>query len=127
MITAELITLNCEVMSLFKALTNKFIDNSKREGFQFVFFCDLCGKPFESVFIQSVASQKPWYRRIGRKFEQALEREHREAFRFANEEARKHFNRCSYCGMVVCDEDFNEQTGMCEFCSPVELNSGKEN
>jgi hypothetical protein len=110
-------------MSLFKALTSKYIDNSKKNGFQFIFLCDLCGKPYESAFFQSMVRQKPWYRRIGKKFEQALENEKSDAFRFANEEARSHFNRCSFCGMLVCDEDFNAPAGMCVICSPVELNT----
>ncbi|MEI6100993.1 MAG: hypothetical protein WCP73_04055 [Eubacteriales bacterium] len=108
---------------MIKALTSKCIDNSNRQGFQFVFFCDLCGKPYESVFIQSGERQKPWFRRVGKQYDKALENEYDQAFRFANEEAKNHFNRCVYCGMVVCDEDYNTQTNMCAFCSPVELNA----
>ena len=106
---------------MIKALTKKFIDNSTRDGFQFVYFCDLCGRPYETVFIQSSERRKPWYHRIGKKSAEAVKAEHQEALRFANEEAKNHFNRCTFCGMVVCDEDFNAETGMCACCSPLEL------
>lgn len=104
-----------------KSFTKKFIDNSTKDGFQFVYFCDLCGRPYETVFIQSSEHQKPWYKRIGKKHAEAMKCEHDKAFFFANEETKNHFNRCTFCGMVVCDEDFNTETGMCTCCSPLEL------
>lgn len=103
------------------AFTKKFIDNSTKEGYQFVYFCDLCGRPYESIFIQSSERQKPWYKRIGKKYAEAVKSEHEKALFFSNEEAISHFNRCDFCGMVVCDEDFNTETGMCVCCSPPEL------
>jgi hypothetical protein len=106
-----------------KAFTKKFIDNSTKDGFQFVFFCDLCGKPYETVFIQSSGSRKPWYKRFGKKYAEVMKSEYQQALFFANEEAKNHFNRCAFCGMVVCDEDFNAETGMCACCSPLGLDT----
>jgi len=46
------------------------------------------------------------------------QKEHEKAFEMAQNEARRHFNRCHNCRQWVCDADFNEDTGLCVECAP---------
>jgi hypothetical protein len=47
-------------------------------------------------------------------------REHEQAFELAQNEARGHFHRCPRCTQWVCDNDWNEQVGLCTGCAPRE-------
>lgn len=47
-------------------------------------------------------------------------REHEEAFKFAQNEAKGHFHRCPKCTKWVCENDWNEQDGLCTACAPRE-------
>ena len=40
-------------------------------------------------------------------------KEHEQAFELAQNEAKGHFNRCPRCKKYVCDNDWNEQAGLC--------------
>ena len=40
-------------------------------------------------------------------------REHEKAFELAQNEAQQHFHRCPRCRRWVCDNDWNEQEGLC--------------
>lgn len=40
-------------------------------------------------------------------------KEHDEAFAIAQNEAKGHFHRCPRCQKWVCDDDWNEQEGLC--------------
>ena len=46
--------------------------------------------------------------------------EHDEAFAVAQNEAKGHFHRCPKCKMWVCDNDWNEQDGLCVDDAPRE-------
>ena len=46
------------------------------------------------------------------------QRAHEEAFEQAQEEAQQHFHRCHSCHKWVCDDDFNEDEGLCVECAP---------
>ncbi len=41
------------------------------------------------------------------------QKEHDEAFMLAQNEAKGHFHRCPRCTKWVCDDDWNEQEGLC--------------
>lgn len=46
------------------------------------------------------------------------QREHDEAFELAQNEARGHFMRCPRCTKWLCENDWNEQEGLCVECAP---------
>lgn len=50
----------------------------------------------------------------------AWQREHETAFNNAQNEAKGHFNRCPKCTRWVCDNDWNEQAGLCTTDAPRE-------
>jgi len=45
-------------------------------------------------------------------------REHEAAFNLGQEEAKRHFYRCPKCRLWVCNNDWNEEEGLCVECSP---------
>jgi membrane protease subunit (stomatin/prohibitin family) len=45
-------------------------------------------------------------------------KEHDSAFQLAQNEAKGHFNRCPRCTKWVCENDWNEQEGLCVKCAP---------
>jgi hypothetical protein len=45
-------------------------------------------------------------------------KEHESAFELAQNEAKGHFHRCPRCTKWVCDNDWNEQEGLCTVCAP---------
>ncbi len=45
-------------------------------------------------------------------------KEYEEAFEKAQNEAKKHFHRCPKCTKWVCENDWNEQEGLCTVCAP---------
>jgi hypothetical protein len=47
-------------------------------------------------------------------------REHEQAFELAQNEAKAHFHRCPRCTKWVCENDWNEQVGLCTDCAPRE-------
>ena len=93
-------------------LTQKSVDHSDTEKFAFGFFCDVCGKGWESPVIQFAAGG---FTSI--KNEEAYRlmwaHEHRTAFEQANLEAHWHFNYCPKCGKWVCVDCFDDCSGEC--------------
>lgn len=47
-------------------------------------------------------------------------REHEAAFEMAQNEAKRRFHRCPKCTRWVCENDWNEQGGLCTECAPRE-------
>jgi hypothetical protein len=47
-------------------------------------------------------------------------KEHEAVFRLAQNEAKGHFHRCPKCTKWVCENDWNEQDGLCMACAPRE-------
>ncbi|MDR1816221.1 MAG: zinc ribbon domain-containing protein [Clostridiales Family XIII bacterium] len=45
-------------------------------------------------------------------------KEHDTAFEHAQNEAKQHFHRCPNCNSYVCDQCWNEDTGLCVKCAP---------
>ncbi len=45
-------------------------------------------------------------------------KEHEVAFECAQNEAKEHFLRCPKCTKWVCENDWNEQEGLCTACAP---------
>ena len=56
------------------------------------------------------------------------QKEHESAFELAQNEAKEHFKRCPKCKKWVCENDWNEQEGLCVADAPrlnVEVASAK--
>ena len=45
-------------------------------------------------------------------------KEHDETFELAQNEAKEHFHRCPKCTKWLCENDWNEQEGLCTKCAP---------
>lgn len=139
--------------------TRKFEDNSTETGFQFTFFCDICGEKFyKSKFLEySVGKKVGIMRDAGRiaglaskmiptfgmpgmggkqtgeaitestdiifsqrfgKMSPQWHKGHEEAFEQAQNEVKIHFKCCPRCKKWACENDWNEQTGLCIADSP---------
>lgn len=131
-----------------KPFTDNFEDNSTDAGFQFTFFCEICNEGYKTEFIESKTYRKAGFLRglgglisagssmIGSSIGYSLERgtdilserfegmspewhkEHEKAFELAQNEAKGQFHRCPECTKWVCENDWNEQEGLCAECAP---------
>ncbi|HHV64609.1 MAG TPA: zinc ribbon domain-containing protein [Peptococcaceae bacterium] len=127
--------------------TDNYEDNSTEAGFQFTFYCDICREGYKTKFIESSTYKKGRFLRgisgafgaassmlggLGRGLERGADilserfhgmspdwqREHDQAFELAQNEAKGHFHRCPRCRKWVCENDWNEQDGLCVECAP---------
>jgi len=96
---------------MLQAFTRNYNDNSTDAGFQFTFYCDICGKPWHSVPYLSGLT--------GENDPRARESERVAAYERANREALNWFSRCPVCKRVVCDECFCilGEENMCVSCA----------
>lgn len=101
---------------MLEPVTKKMTDDSTGKAFAFAFYCELCGKPWQSV---PVSRMHPVEERKGRKAESERRREHDAAYERANLEAISHFNRCPVCRRWVCDECFRilPERDVCKDCA----------
>ena len=129
--------------------TRNYQDNSTDAGFQFTFNCDVCGDGYKTTFIASKTYKKRgFWKGIGqvasigsqlagqggytlqRGADAMSERfqgmtpewhkEHESVFALAQNEAMGHFHRCPRCKKYVCDNDWNEEAGLCVTDAPRE-------
>jgi hypothetical protein len=130
--------------------TRNFVDNSDETGFKFTFNCDVCGDGYKTKFIESKSHKKGgFFRGLGsaasigssllgsgvghnigyganvyaEKFRgQSPEwhKEHEAAFEIAQNEAKGNFQRCPKCRKYVCENDWNDQEGLCVQDAPRE-------
>ena len=85
-----------------KPITRKYTNVSTEEAFQFVFYCDRCGKEWQSApcafdmkgFEHDNIRAMLW------------DKQHEDAYEHANREAGERFIRCPVCGCRVCDDCF---------------------
>jgi hypothetical protein len=133
-----------------KAFTDNYEDNSTDAGFQFTFFCEICNEGYKTSFIESKCYKKAGFFRglgdaasalsslfgsnigssaqrgtdiLARRYEGMTpewRNEHDEAFGVAQNEAKDHFHRCPKCTKWLCENDWNEQEGLCTACAPRE-------
>ena len=107
-------------MRMGTPLTKRSIDNSNPDAFLFSFYCDRCGKEWQSLPLPftlggftAIEHDETW--------KLVWEQEHKAAFMEANLKAQLSFNYCSSCGKWVCDACFNheakEQCGLCKDCN----------
>jgi hypothetical protein len=107
------------VRAVLEAITNKYTDLSTADSFAFRFYCDDCGREWQSApiaFCCDGFAQPP---------EESVRSmlwngQHEAAYERANREALFHFNLCPLCGRRVCDECFyvsdTEHTDVCKQC-----------
>jgi len=125
------------------AFTKNFADNSTEAGFQFTFFCDVCGDGYKTEFTESKTYKKAGFLRglgraasiassmAGRSVGYDVERgtdviserfqgmspewhkEHERAFQLAQNEAMGHFHKCPRCKLWVDDTCWNDEEGLC--------------
>ena len=130
--------------------TRNYQDNSTDAGFQFTFQCDICNDGYKTNFIASKTYKKAGMWKgigkaisigsslAGRSAGYTIERgtdamsqrfqgmtpdwhkEHEQAFELAQNEAKGHFHRCPRCHKYVCENDWNEQEGLCTEDAPRE-------
>ncbi|HYG56537.1 MAG TPA: zinc ribbon domain-containing protein [Symbiobacteriaceae bacterium] len=115
--------------------TRNHNDLSTDRGYQFDFFCDICGNSYRSPYQASVAGTVgEVLRGVGSLFGGVLGRvgdasydmqravggkAHDDAFRSAVESVMPHFMQCSRCGKWVCKEVcWNDRRGLCVDCAP---------
>lgn len=128
--------------------TDNVEDNSTEAGFQFTFYCEICREGYKTKFIESKTYKKAGFLRglgglinagsqlLGSNIGYTLQRgtdilserfqgmspewhkEHEAAFALAQNEAKGHFHRCPECTKWVCENDWNEQEGLCTECAP---------
>ncbi|MGE5675862.1 MAG: zinc ribbon domain-containing protein [Mycobacterium leprae] len=115
--------------------TRNHNDLSTDRGYQFDFFCDICGNSYRSPYQASVAGTVTDVLRgagslLGGFLHNAGDaaynmqravggRAHDQAFRAAVEAVQPHFHQCGRCGKWVCLEVcWNEDRGLCVECAP---------
>ena len=126
-----------ETMAIIQHPRN-YEDNSTENGFQFTFFCDICGNGFRTQFIKSKTAAGT--RAIG--FASRLascfgyntvahmgsalpdisagySKEKDEAFVKAVNECMTRFRQCPKCKRFTCEFCHNADTGLCTECAPV--------
>ena len=89
-------------------VTRQYKDLSTPDSFAFLFYCDRCGKEWQSDA----------YTFDTRGFEPPMDgmircmlwnQQHEEAYERANREAGIRFNHCQRCGCRVCDDCFDAE------------------
>lgn len=131
-----------------RAFTDNFEDNSTDAGFQFTFNCEICGEGYQTSFVEAKTYKKAGLMRmfgeavstvsdmagssIGYDIQRGADaltqrfegmspewhKEHEAAFDTAQNEAKGHFHRCPKCTRFVCENDWNEQEGLCTDDAP---------
>jgi len=88
-----------------KPPTIKFTNLSTEEAFQFAFYCDRCGKEWQSkTYAFDLKGFEP---PIDDNIRSMLrDKQQEEAYELANREAGGVFIRCPVCGCRVCDDCF---------------------
>lgn len=128
--------------------TDNFSDESTDAGFQFTFNCEVCNEGYKTAFRESKTYKKAGMLNMFGQMASAVsdlagsnlgwdlqrgadavsqrfqgmspewQREHEAAFNEAQNEAQGHFHRCPKCTKFTCENDWNEQDGLCTVCAP---------
>ncbi|HZT97362.1 MAG TPA: zinc ribbon domain-containing protein [Chloroflexota bacterium] len=117
--------------------TDNFQDISTEQAFQWEFYCERCGKAYQSTpksskvgAVGAKASQGLGGMFGGRLSKVASQgssmlentagaKEKEKAFPAAVYEVQNRFNECPQCAQWVCDDDWNSQLGVCTQCAPM--------
>ena len=88
-------------------ITKRYEDASNMKQFEFIFFCDCCGKAMPSTVLQfrSRFRQKLFLTSDEREARAIIYADHHgKAYERANNEVRHELNRCEICGDMVCED-----------------------
>jgi len=100
---------------MVSTFTRKFTVCTTPDQFQFTFYCDKCGRPWNSRSILSLENPCKSGKETG-----IRETAYRAAFHAAFAEAKKEgmafFNQCERCGFWVCNEHYSEENNLCLNC-----------
>ena len=91
---------------MLESITKRYNDASTSEYFEFVFYCDCCGKELSTSRMHFVSSFRPklFLTRAERKARALIWlRDHDSAYERANREALSQLNKCEVCGNFICD------------------------
>ena len=111
---------------MLKPITKQFSDKSTMEQFEFVFYCDCCGKPITTTIhkYDDRFEKKTFLSESEREARAIIYAdEHAKAYERANNEARLEFNNCEVCGLMLCEDcSFYNQDGgiVCKSCKEQE-------
>jgi len=91
---------------MLAAVTKKYTDLSTTGGFEFVFYCDHCGKEWRSEVYKFDVSgfEVPMDEKIS---SMLWNQQHEEAYERANREAGAYFVRVPELGQRICDDCFD--------------------
>ena len=95
---------------MLKPITKRFSDKSTMEQFEFVFYCDCCGRPTPTtIYKYENRFEKKLFLSDSEKEARAIiyADEHHKAYERANNEARLEFYNCEVCGQLICDNCCN--------------------
>lgn len=96
--------------------TRRHADRSTMEGFSFGFYCDACGREWESAryAFNSGGLAAPMDPAV---YQILWNDQHKAAYERARRDASFAFNRCPVCGRWVCKECFYlSETGVSDIC-----------
>jgi hypothetical protein len=102
---------------VLRSFTERYSDESTKDQFIFVFYCDICENHWRSIPVpfSLKGDRSIWKTVLGISYFLWRD-EHKDAFERANREGMFHFNRCSLCNRWVCDDHFSEDVGLCLEC-----------
>lgn len=89
---------------MLTSCTKKYNDESNEQTFRFTFYCDRCGKPYQSAALKFTGADTTDTECEKELWELRWQKEHSQSFDRANHEAAYHFFRCPGCGEYVCDD-----------------------
>ena len=106
-------------------VTRKYEDASTMKQFEFIFFCDCCGKrmPSSVMEFRSGFRTKFFLTNDEREARAIIYADnHNKAYERANNEVRHELNRCEMCGDMVCEyctvyNENNNDVVICRKCS----------
>lgn len=88
---------------MLEPVTRQYKDLSTSDNFAFAFYCDRCGKEWQSEVYQ--LDLKGFEPPVDKRIRAMIwEQQHNEAYERANREAGARFNRCPTCGCRICDD-----------------------
>ena len=97
-------------------ITRQYKDLSTPESFLFAFYCDRCGKEWQSdLYAFNLKGFEP---PVDEKIRSMVwSQQHEEAYERANREASAIYIRCAECGCRICDDCFyTAGRDACDIC-----------
>ncbi|MBP3415453.1 MAG: hypothetical protein J6L81_09695 [Clostridia bacterium] len=92
---------------MLEPITKKYEDASTIKQFEFIFYCDCCGKAIPTTVIKFRSGfRKKFFLTNDEREARAIiyASDHGKAYERANNEVLHELNRCEKCGDMVCDD-----------------------